>query len=55
MMIIGFDVFHDEQNNNKSYGALVATMNDTHTAYFSCFQRHEGGQELSSYYIYMEV
>ncbi|XP_022160802.1 piwi-like protein Siwi isoform X2 [Myzus persicae] len=50
MMIVGFDVCHDKQNINKSYGALVATMNDSHTAYFSCVQPHESGQELSSYF-----
>jgi len=50
MMIIGFDVCHDKQNKNKSYGALVATMNDSHTSYFSCVQPHESGQELSSYF-----
>lgn len=50
MMIVGFDVCHDKQNKNKSYGALVATMNDSHTAYFSCVQPHESGQELSSYF-----
>jgi len=49
-MIIGFDVCHDKKNKNKSYGALVATMNDTHTSYFSCVQKHESGQELSSYF-----
>ncbi|XP_016658527.1 piwi-like protein Siwi isoform X1 [Acyrthosiphon pisum] len=50
MMIVGFDVCHDKQNKNKSYGALVATMNNSHTAYFSCVQPHESGQELSSYF-----
>ncbi|CAI6362543.1 unnamed protein product [Macrosiphum euphorbiae] len=50
MMIVGFDVCHDKQNKNKSYGALVATMNDSHTAYFSCVQPHESGQEISSYF-----
>lgn len=49
-MIIGFDVCHDKQNKNKSWGALVATMNDQHTSYFSCVQPHESGQELSSYF-----
>lgn len=49
-MIIGFDVCHDKQNKNRSYGALVATMNDSHTSYFSCVQPHESGQEISSYF-----
>lgn len=46
-MIIGFDVCHDRQRENKSYGALVATMNDTHTSYFSCVEPHDSGEELS--------
>lgn len=49
-MIVGFDVCHDKQNKNKSYGALIATMNDSHTAYFSCVQPHASGQELSSHF-----
>lgn len=48
-MIIGFDVCHDSQNKNKSYGALVATMNDAHTSYFSCVEPHESGEELSNH------
>lgn len=47
-MIVGFDVCHDKQNKDKSYGALVATTNDTYTSYFSCVQQHRSGQELSN-------
>ncbi|KAF0765863.1 piwi-like protein Siwi, partial [Aphis craccivora] len=50
MMIVGFDVCHDKQNKNKSYGAFIATMDDTHTKYFSCVEKHESGQELSTYF-----
>lgn len=50
MMIVGFDVCHDKQNKNKSYGAFIATMNDNHTTYFSCVEKHESGQELSTYF-----
>lgn len=49
-MIVGFDVCHDSQNKNKSYGALVATMNDSHTSYFSCVEPHESGEELSNHF-----
>lgn len=49
-MIMGFDVCHDTQNKKKSYGALVATMNDTHTAYYSVVQPHNNGEELSTYF-----
>lgn len=50
MMIIGFDVFHDTQNLNKSYGALIATMDDSFTSYFSCVERHEKGVELANHF-----
>jgi len=48
-MIVGFDVCHDTQRKNISYGAMVATMNDSHTNYFSCVEPHENGEELSSH------
>lgn len=50
LMIIGFDVCHDKQRRDISYGAFVATMNDSHTSFFSCVQRHESGQELSNFF-----
>lgn len=50
MMIVGFDVCHDVQKKNISYGALVATMNDAHTNYFSCVEPHASGEELSSHF-----
>jgi len=50
MMIVGFDVCHDNQRKNISYGALVATMNDSHTSYFSCVEPHESGEELSNHF-----
>jgi len=50
MMIIGFDVCHDSQRKNISFGALVATMNDAHTSYYSCVEPHESGEELSVHF-----
>ncbi|XP_001949497.1 piwi-like protein Siwi [Acyrthosiphon pisum] len=50
MMIVGFDVCHDSQRKNISFGALVATMNDSHTSYFSCVEPHESGEELSVHF-----
>jgi len=47
MMIVGFDVCHDNQRKNISFGALVSNMNDSHTTYFSCVEPHESGEELS--------
>lgn len=49
-MIVGFDVCHDSQRKNISYGALVATLNDHHTSYFSCVEPHESGEELSNHF-----
>lgn len=34
-MIVGFDVCQDKQNKNKIFGALIASLNDSHTQYFS--------------------
>ncbi|KAL5239162.1 hypothetical protein ACI65C_006572 [Semiaphis heraclei] len=50
MMIVGFDVCHDTQRKNISFGALVSTMNDSHTCYFSCVEPHENGEELSVHF-----
>ncbi|CAI6359066.1 unnamed protein product [Macrosiphum euphorbiae] len=50
MMIVGFDVCHDSQRKNISFGALVATMSDHHTTYFSCVEPHESGEELSVHF-----
>jgi len=50
MMIMGFDVCHDSQNKSVSYGALVSSLNDTHTNYFSCVQPHRSGEELSTHF-----
>lgn len=50
MMIVGFDVCHDSQRKSISYGALVATLNDFHTSYFSCVEPHESGEELSNHF-----
>jgi aubergine-like protein len=50
MMIIGFDVYHDKQNKNKSYGALIATIDKYHTKFFSCVEQHQSGEEISPYF-----
>ncbi|KAL5239075.1 hypothetical protein ACI65C_006486 [Semiaphis heraclei] len=50
MMIVGFDVCHDSQRKNISFGALVSTMDDSHTSYFSCVEPHENGEELSVHF-----
>ncbi|XP_017059224.1 protein aubergine [Drosophila ficusphila] len=48
LMTVGFDVCHSSKNKNKSYGALVATMDmKCSTRYFSSVTEHMKGQELS--------
>ncbi|XP_075154889.1 piwi like RNA-mediated gene silencing protein aubergine [Haematobia irritans] len=49
LMTIGFDVCHSAKEKNKSYGALVATMDlKLSTKYFSAVTQHMKGQELSN-------
>ncbi|TDG47295.1 hypothetical protein AWZ03_006288 [Drosophila navojoa] len=48
LMTVGFDVCHSSKNKNKSYGALVATMDmKSSTRYYSSVSEHIKGQELS--------
>ncbi|SPP81698.1 protein aubergine [Drosophila guanche] len=49
LMTVGFDVCHSSKNKNKSYGALVATMDmKSSTRYYSSVTEHMKGQELSN-------
>ncbi|XP_065358505.1 protein aubergine [Calliphora vicina] len=49
LMTVGFDVCHSAKEKNKSYGALVATMDiKQSTKYFSAVTQHLKGQELSN-------
>ncbi|CAH0747836.1 unnamed protein product [Bemisia tabaci] len=45
MMVVGYDVYHER--GQKSQGALVATLNDSYSKYFSTVSTHEEGRELS--------
>jgi len=49
-MVVGFDAYHDSQQQGKSVGALVASLNDTFTKYFSCTELHPtyGATEISN-------
>ncbi|XP_065207417.1 piwi-like protein Siwi [Planococcus citri] len=47
LMVIGFDVCHDPSNRNKSYGGMVATLDNTYSHYYSCITHHAAGDELS--------
>ncbi|XP_067630737.1 protein aubergine [Eurosta solidaginis] len=49
LMTVGFDVCHSPKEQNKSYGALVATMDlKAKPHYFSAVSQHLKGQELSN-------
>ncbi|XP_046398366.1 piwi-like protein Siwi [Ischnura elegans] len=48
LMVVGFDVCHDTTNRSKSYGALVASLDDGLTRYFSAVSEHTTGEELSN-------
>lgn len=49
LMTIGFDVCHDTKDRNKSYGAMVATMDLKQSCrYFSAVSAHTNGEELSN-------
>ncbi|KAH8374248.1 hypothetical protein KR200_006372, partial [Drosophila serrata] len=49
LMTVGFDVCHSPKSKNKSFGALVATMDmRTSCRYFSSVTEHLKGQELSN-------
>lgn len=47
-MVVGFDVCADIYNKRISYGALVASLNDTHTSYFNRVEQHRSDIELST-------
>lgn len=49
LMTIGFDVCHDTRDKDKSYGAMVATMDlKVSCRYFSAVSAHRNGEELSN-------
>ncbi|OWR52118.1 aubergine protein [Danaus plexippus plexippus] len=49
LMVIGYDVCHDTRSKEKSFGALVATLDRQMTQYYSCVNAHTSGEELSSH------
>ncbi|KAB0805015.1 hypothetical protein PPYR_01985 [Photinus pyralis] len=48
LMVVGYDVCHDASHKEKSYGALVATLNPECIRYFSSVTAHFSGEELSN-------
>jgi len=49
-MVVGFDAYHDSLHQGRSVGALVASLNDTFTKYFSVTEMHPtyGATEISN-------
>jgi aubergine-like protein len=48
VMIVGFDASHDTMHKGLLYGAMVATINNTLSRYFSTVSAHKSGEELSN-------
>nr|XP_033336473.1 piwi-like protein Siwi [Megalopta genalis] len=48
LMIVGFDVCHDPNDKSRDYGAMVATLDNSLTRYFSAVSAHTSGEELSN-------
>lgn len=48
LMVVGFDVCHDTMSRNQSYGAMVASLTDDMSKYFSVVSAHTCGEELSN-------
>lgn len=48
LMVIGFDVCHDTCNKNRDFGAMVASLDEGLTRYYSVTSAHNAGQELSN-------
>lgn len=48
LMVVGFDVCHDTADKNKSFGAMVASLDQAMSRYFSSVTPHTSGQELST-------
>jgi len=44
-MLLGMDVYHDPKKRNRSVCALVASLNPTHTKYYSRVMFQQAHQE----------
>lgn len=47
-MICGYDTYHDTSNRGRSFGAIVASTNDSYSRWWSNINSHERLEELSS-------
>lgn len=50
VMVVGYDVCRDTVNKKKSFGAMVATMNNIFSRYYSQVYEHEYSEELSNHF-----
>uniref|UniRef100_A0A336KW68 CSON000429 protein n=1 Tax=Culicoides sonorensis TaxID=179676 RepID=A0A336KW68_CULSO len=48
MLIIGFDVSHDTKNKKITFGALVASLDQNQSKFFSCVSQHQDDAQLST-------
>ena len=48
-MVVGFDAYHSKNMNGDSFGALVASLNDSLTSYYSIVEKHHSKQEISNH------
>lgn len=46
-MVVGYDVCHDKTRKSKSVGAVVASLNNAMSSWFSTVSFHSNGEELS--------
>ena len=47
-MVVGYDTYHDSTRRGESVGALVASINDAFTRYFSTVDFHRDRNEMSN-------
>lgn len=47
-MIIGFDVCHDTNMRDRSFGAIVCSLDYYFTKFYSAVSQHSFGEELSN-------
>ncbi|KAL1139698.1 hypothetical protein AAG570_006676 [Ranatra chinensis] len=48
VMVIGFDVCHDTSMKGRSFGAMVASLDQGLSRYYSTVSHHSNGEELSN-------
>jgi len=46
LMVVGIDVFHQKSQKTGSVAGVVASLNDTHSRFYSCVAQQIEGQEM---------